>query len=263
MTRPGAFARIVFCLIVISLTFTTDMFSDVAKKKHRKTQNRPIKLGTSGGNNEDQNDFFCCSGTLGALVQNANGIQFILSNNHVIGLSNKGEIGDPIGQPGLIDVNCDDSRADPVAFLSKKAKFKFGGTKKNKVDAAIAEVIPGAVDPTGSIIDIGIPGSDPVEAALGLQVKKTGRTTGLRKGTVIGLDFDILVSIDPECGGTNGKTTRFVDQVIVEPNTNKKFVDAGDSGALVVENIGTCPGPVGLLFAVMTPVLPESIVFRT
>jgi len=248
MRRLGAFARIVFCLIVVSLTFTSTMYSDVTgKKKFRKEQAFPIKLGTSGGNVEDQNDFFCCSGTLGALVENSAGTQFILSNNHVFAIANTAHKGDAMTQPGLIDKNCNASLVQVVAFLSKFTPFKFGGTKKNLVDAAIAEVVKGAVDPSGEILSIGVPGSDPVEAALGMGVKKSGRTTGLTKGTVIVLDANILVDIDPECGGTNGKPTLFVDQVIVDPDTNKPFVLAGDSGSLIVENVGTCPAPVGLL----------------
>ena len=49
---------------------------------HKARQPRPIALGVSGGNATDTANGFCCSGTLGALVQNGQG-QFILSNSHV------------------------------------------------------------------------------------------------------------------------------------------------------------------------------------
>ena len=43
----------------------------------------PIQLGTSGGWRTDLANGYCCGGTLGALVQ-VNGIQYILSNYHVM-----------------------------------------------------------------------------------------------------------------------------------------------------------------------------------
>src|SRR5262245_19394677 len=71
---------------------------------HRGWQARPIALGTSGGNATDSANGFCCSGTLGALVQNAQG-QFILSNSHVFAHDTYGangsrvaQVGDPINQ---------------------------------------------------------------------------------------------------------------------------------------------------------------------
>src|SRR5947209_7951785 len=71
-------------------------------------QNPPIKLGTSGGNKNDQNTsgnkIFCCSGTLGSLLSRG-GDLYILSNNHVLDRSDQGAIGDPISQPGLADKN--------------------------------------------------------------------------------------------------------------------------------------------------------------
>ncbi len=248
MTRTGgAFVRIVFCL-VISLTITANAFPDTTGKKHRKTLPRPILLGVSGGNNEDETASFCCSGTLGSLVEDSTGTRFILSNNHVFGLVNKGDKGDPIGQPGLIEVNCDDSLAEPVALLSKIVKFEFKG-KDNKIDASIAEVLPGAVNDTGDILDIGIPGQ-PEELALGTKVKKSGRTTGKTKGKVIGLDVTVEVDFETKCGSSKTKTAKFIEQAIIQPRKpSKPFVLGGDSGSLVVKNTKTCPAAVGLLFA--------------
>ncbi len=64
---------------------------------------RPIPLGTSGGNIKDSTRLFCCSGTLGSLVQDGNAVLYVLSNNHVLARSNSGRAGDAIIQPGLID----------------------------------------------------------------------------------------------------------------------------------------------------------------
>ena len=57
---------------------------------NQSAQNLPIILGTSGGNADDKvtqgGRTTCCSGTLGSLVVR-NGINYILSNNHVLARS--------------------------------------------------------------------------------------------------------------------------------------------------------------------------------
>ena len=246
----GSVRFILLLTLVLCVGLATETTSDTQAKKHRKEQIRPIKLGTSGGNNKDSNGFFCCSGTLGALVEDSSGAtikQYVLSNNHVLGLGNSGKAGDDVDQPGLIDHQCTPSNSGPVADLSRKVKFKFGLVKKNLVDAAIAQVRPGAVDPTGAIIDIGRPGQ-PIEAALGDKVTKVGRTTGKRNGEIIVLATTLLVPIPNECGGTTSKIARFEDQFLIEPlKRAKPFVQGGDSGSLIVEKKAGCPASVGLL----------------
>ena len=71
----------------------------------------PIPLGSSGGNNGDYDTHGnqivdCCSGTLGALIQDSSNRQYLLSNNHVLARSDHAGVGDAIIQPGLIDNNC-------------------------------------------------------------------------------------------------------------------------------------------------------------
>jgi hypothetical protein len=50
---------------------------------HRTDQPFPISLGTSRGNINDRSKAFCYGGTLGALVEDGHGVQYILSNNHI------------------------------------------------------------------------------------------------------------------------------------------------------------------------------------
>ena len=50
-------------------------------------QTPPIKLGTSGSNVKDINNSFCCTSTLGSVVKDASGNQYILSANHVLARS--------------------------------------------------------------------------------------------------------------------------------------------------------------------------------
>ena len=78
---------------------------------HQSQLAAPILLGSSGGNNSDFDAHGntiadCCSGTLGALIQDTTGRQYLLSNNHVLARSDHGAVGDAIVQPGLIDNNC-------------------------------------------------------------------------------------------------------------------------------------------------------------
>src|ERR1041384_1206994 len=128
---------------------------------HRIDQNFPISLGTSGGNINDRSKAFCSGGTLGALVQDASGAQYILSNNHVLARTNAAKLGEDIIQPGLIDQSpvCAQDSSDAVAdlsrFVSIKSKAK-GALPTNTVDAAIAQVRPNKVDSSGRIIDIGV-----------------------------------------------------------------------------------------------------------
>jgi len=110
------------------------------------------------------------------------------------------------------------------------------------VDAAIAEVIPNAVDPSGAILDIGTISSTVLSATLGLAVQKSGRTTGLTKGTIAGIDCTVVVG-----PYSNGRSATFVNQI--EITGSPTFSGNFDSGSLVVENVANNPRPVGLLIA--------------
>src|SRR5262249_24539016 len=116
---------------------------------HQTLQTTPILLGSSGGNNNDYDTqgnqiVDCCGGTLGALVQNTSGTQYILSCNHVLARSDHASAGEMIVQPGLIDNNCtpngDGSGTVPVAALTAWVPLSSSSTN---VDAAIAQVNSG------------------------------------------------------------------------------------------------------------------------
>src|SRR5438445_1381509 len=212
---------------------------------HRVDEPFPIQLGTSGGNIKDISKGFCYGGTLGALVKDASGNQYILSNNHVLARTNVAALGEDIIQPGLIDQSpaCFKDSTDIVANLSNfiSINFKTKGTMRtNAVDAAIAQVRVGNVDPTGFIIDIGTLSSDTVAPSLSMAVKKSGRTTGLTHGNITAVNATIDVSYG------SGKTARFTNQIVVGSGD---FIAAGDSGSLMVEDVDVNPRAVGLLFA--------------
>lgn len=220
--------------------------------QHQTSQTRPIALGTSGGNIEDRSLLYCCSGTLGALVQDGAGVLHILSNNHVLARANNGIIGEDVSQPGMIDQNCNQNGivADLSGFLP--IQFKQGRIRpENYVDAAVAEIRDGQVQTDGTILDIGVPSANTVAAAVGQTVQKSGRTTGHTTGTVSEIDVRVDVGYSDECGGAANKVARFVNQVRITPGS---FSAGGDSGSLVLESGSSDPAngrprPVGLLFA--------------
>ncbi|SDH31361.1 hypothetical protein SAMN05216603_10810 [Pseudomonas benzenivorans] len=215
---------------------------------HSAAQALPIQLGSSGGNADDQANGYCCGGTLGSLVE-IGGQQFILSNAHVFagdlvsgGNGGVSTLGDAILQPGLIDSGCSASGASPVASLSDWSDLQDPG---HNVDAAIAQVVPGAVRADGSILEIGPVSVATAPAVLNMPVKKSGRSSGLTQGTVAVLDATVTVGYSDECAG-DSFTKTFDNQILVTPG---RFIRSGDSGSLMVEDVVNLPRPVGLLFA--------------
>jgi hypothetical protein len=229
----------------------TDKFRAMARPGggHTARQTPPIQLGTSGGWRFDLANGFCCGGTLGSLVS-IGGQQHILSNYHVLeadivlgGNNRIAQAGDPVIQPGLIDVNCTAANAQDVATLVKKSSLPG-----SNVDCAVARVIPGMVNPNGAILEIGTISRTTVGASINQAVKKSGRTTGLTRSRVSGLNATISVAYDNECAGGAAFTKTFTGQIVIT-NRGSKFLNSGDSGSLMVEDVTTTPRAVGLLFA--------------
>jgi hypothetical protein len=226
-----------------------------------------VALGSSGGNNADYDTrgnqiVDCCSGTLGALIEDGNKRQYLLSNNHVLAKSDHASVGDIIIQPGLIDNNCtpfgSSAGVQPVASLTGWLPLN---SSQSNADAAIALLASRAVDSSGSILELGARQADGTLAAappgisssggkgeyawLNQQVAKSGRTTGLTCGGVSAIDLDVTVDYYFDCAETRPYLTKtFTHQLGVSGN---QFSDAGDSGALVVDAANA--EPVGLYFA--------------
>lgn len=204
--------------------------------QHQAAQSLPIRLGTSGGNVKDTSKAFCCSGTLGALVARG-GIRYVLSNNHVLGRGGAAAPGEDVSQPGLIDSGC---RARTiVADFSDAAPLG-----PSNVDAALAEVRPGAVDPAGEILDVGVPASTTDIPAVGMLVAKSGRTTGLTCASITSVLTDVSVQYQRGCNSGKKFTVTYLDQVVVGSGS---FSAGGDSGSLIVA--ADSARPVALLFA--------------
>jgi hypothetical protein len=109
--------------------------------------------------------------------------------------------------------------------------------------------VPGMVDATGKILEIGTISQTTVAAALRQKVKKSGRTTGLTQSSVSGLNATISVTYENECAGGTAFTKTFTGQIVVKSSPSKPFISPGDSGSLMVDNLRVNPHAVGLLYA--------------
>lgn len=217
----------------------------------------PVPLGTSGGNAQDiltsGSTTFCCSGTIGSLVSRG-GKLYILSNNHVLARSDLAAVGESIIQPGLVGNNCTATGTVTAAFLSQF--FNLEDDPRPNVDAALAEIVIGAVDPLGTIVQLGgtaigdqptdgTPNPGPgVAPTIGRKVAKSGAATGLTCGTILSISTTIYVEYQKGCNTGSTYVCDFTDQITI---ADVGFSAQGDSGSLVVTQ--DTADPVGLLFA--------------
>jgi hypothetical protein len=199
-------------------------------------QTRNQHFGVSGGNVNDITHAFCCSGTLGSLVT-AGGVQYVLSNNHVLARVDQASAGEDISQPGLVDTGC--QPATTVADFTRAVPLG------NNVDCAIAALRAGQMDATGFIQGIGTISKVVKTPAVGLAVEKSGRTTGTTTGTIASTNTSVKVQYQRNCGSGKKFTLTYTNQVLINSTT---FSAGGDSGSLIVTN-SSCHQPVALLFA--------------
>lgn len=235
---------------------------DVRALQTRMDRWRPVPAGVSMGH------YKVTAGTFGAVVRDrSSGTRLILSNNHVLANSNDAAAGDPILQPGAVDGG--NNPADIVAHLERFCPLQFTqdtpdcniatgiaavlnllarltGSKhrlatlqqnlqaSNTVDAAVARPVNDSII-QNNILEIGeISGT--ASPALLMNVRKSGRSTGLTTGRILVLNSTVEVSY-----GTN-RTARFENQIVTSPMSSP-----GDSGSLLVD--ANSLRAVGLLFA--------------
>jgi hypothetical protein len=193
---------------------------------------RPIPVGAQISNVTTNGSSGCEVGTFGAVV--TDGTQtYLLSNNHVIGLSNDAKSGERIVQPG-----CATTQANTVATFSKLVPIVFTTSASNRVDAAIALSSDAQIDRQTACSAYGGVRT-PVQAQLGDKVQKIGRTTGLKKGTVNAINGTLTVDY-----GTGKGNARFTGQIQIGP---AGFAGPGDSGSIIVKDPSR--EAVALLFA--------------
>jgi hypothetical protein len=185
---------------------------------------RPAKPGCSiGFQFTDVHAGNLMAGTLGALVE-ADGVHYILSNNHVLANENALPVGTPIFQPGILDRG--DITTDQIATLTRFIPLKSDGP--NRVDCALAALLDATSVSPAILPKIGqLTSAEPIDAVESMQVAKTGRATGYTTGTVLDVSATITVEF------SRGMLT-FEDQLLIRSNV-EAFSEFGDSGALVVD----------------------------
>ena len=158
----------------------------------RKSAVDPLIGGVSCGNPR------ITAGTIGAIVFNRSTCKpMILSNWHVLAGASTAAVGEDILQPGQLD-----GGTQAVATLTKMVL-------DSRMDAAVA-TLNGARNHERDILGLGtISGID--TATLGMNVVKSGRTTGITEGVVDGVSMSVSINY-----GDPG-VVAFSDQIRIVP----------------------------------------------
>ncbi|EJL81750.1 hypothetical protein PMI16_04605 [Herbaspirillum sp. CF444] len=178
------------------------------------------------------------SGTLGCQVM-VNNVKYMLSNNHVLADCNSVAPGTVITQPSIEDHGNDP--ADVIGALSYFVPLAApGGT--SPVDAAIAAFDDTKNDPRmergeNKVEKMVAPVTAPY---VGMEVQKSGRTTGVTKGKVTA----IALTIATDYAGYGVVT---IQNTFSVKHVSGYFSLPGDSGSVITT--ASQNNPVGLLFA--------------
>ena len=187
------------------------------------------------------------AGTQGVLARGRSGDRanqcLILSNNHVLANLNAAQQGSPILQPGPYDGGQDPE--DRIAALERYIRLHFDD-RINFVDCATALAADTIVNRkfmyrSGGKSCFFSVSDECLDAHVGMQVGKNGRTTELTNGRIVDVNASITVNYQ------GGGSAFFRDQITVLGN-NGAFSNPGDSGSLIWTWDRT-RNPVGLLFA--------------
>ncbi len=196
---------------------------------NRRARTDPLVGGISVGNPR------VTAGTLGAIVWDRDDCKVcILSNWHVLCGSSSCAVGEAIYQPGRIDGG---SAADTVATLKR---FRLD----NHNDSALAE-LSGSRGHSRDIVGLSpIPGIS--APTLGMEVRKSGRTTAVTEGLIDGVSLSLSINY----GG--GVVNSSQDQIHIVPRPPWPTVDyevsrGGDSGSVWIDDASG--NAVGLHFA--------------
>ncbi len=191
---------------------------------------RPLEAGVSVGH------FKITAGTLGFVVEDQHAY-YALSNNHVLADVNAGQPGDPIVQPGPLDVKTGEKvrSGTLIGVLDRFVPISF--QRANVVDCGVAQLLPdiefylGWTEALPGVVK-GV--KEVTFDDLGRPVSKAGRTTGVRHGSITQVNIDRL---RVDMGDATPKIALFSDQIEIEGDS-RAFSDGGDSGSLIVSTDG-------------------------
>jgi len=176
---------------------------------------------------------YSTAGTLGAkVIDRKSGQEMILSNWHVLVGRQNAEADLPIWQPGWVDGG---TRADnTVATLTRSLLGPY--------DAAVAR-LTGQRQVTTRTLE-GRPIEDCTEPRLGMQVWKSGRSSGYTEGFIDGIKMSAPISY----GAAGVHVLRDVFRIVPVPGGRFQEISiAGDSGSVWVDD--QSGKAVGLHFA--------------
>lgn len=208
-------------------------------------RHRPVVAGTSIA---PINEAYV--GTLGLFISKlgpGNEQIYALSNNHVLAKLNRLIIGTQIVQPGpetaptsLSDVFC--TLSD---FISLEFPSPASMTPINHFDAAIAVVSDLELISKGQMLGIQHYTPKILTAVPGMQVIKSGRTTGISRGMVIATRLN---GVQVNYGTPSSPLiTNFNDTITIIAVDGKPFSAPGDSGSVILDEASG--QPIALLFA--------------
>ncbi len=208
------------------------------------------------------------AGTLGAIVEDAEGVRYGLTNNHVTGGCNNTRVDLPIVAPGIMDVQVgfhDPFTAGwhhsvlPMRQGDPSALISGVNALAENTDAALFRLNPNAriSSHQGSFYATPTSVLDPEEDML---VEKVGRTTGHTKGRIESEVAGALpVTYKTTAWHSPQESTSFQGQVFFEPvflirGEGGPFSMPGDSGSLVVtQETDGKRSAIGLVFAGREP----------
>lgn len=222
----------------------------------------PASAGAGSGTFATHNGRYTCgssisvgnavsAGTLGALVCDAAGELFGLTNNHVSGSCGYSDPHLPIVAPGLLDVRAGSHDPFTLGHHARVAPWVSGSPDNvdvsENLDAAIFKIRDGDLISSMQRGSWDTPAAV-AEPIVGAVVEKIGRTTGRTTGRIKmkSVGFEPIAMSVPQFQGR----IFFADVYGVESIGSTPFADRGDSGSLItsIDEDGNRVG-VGLLFA--------------
>lgn len=240
--------RAIKILLVSIFYYISCLFSFAVAAPHTDYYPRPVPMGVSISTTPSSPTIF--AGTAGMRVYSLDNPdnKFILSNNHVLGAiaptlcPDSADLWPPpltwALQPGTLDIGHDPGE-DPfyqVGSVVRTVPIQFGRRGDNRVDAAIAYTTDEYT--RSEILGIGEPNPELAEATVGMQLIKSGRTTGVTQGEVTAVNSTVRVNYGSGCG-----SAVFREQIMTSGNLGA----SGDSGSVVLDHDTLTP--VGLYFA--------------
>lgn len=190
------------------------------------------------------------AGTLGCLVRDSTGTLYGLTNNHVSGLCNYAHAGEKILAPGHIDIEANGIDPFTIGYHSHALPMVSGVPDNvnvsNNWDAALIKIVDSTLVSSKQGVHYDTPSlAAPIQP--GQQVEKVGRSSGHTSGVVIGQlagPFPVTYQIPAV-----GAQIAYFDPVFVIQGSSGPFSQPGDSGSLVVADVGGARNAVGIVFA--------------